>query len=79
MDNKEIINQIEQALDQVRHYLLMHGGNINFIKYEDEKVFVKLQGACHGCPASSQTLKFLIEESLKREVPQVKEIIEVGF
>jgi len=75
--NKEIENQVEEVIEQLRPYFFMHGGNINFVKYEDGKVYVSLHGACSGCPSSSYTLKLMVEESLKKEVPQVEEVIEV--
>ena len=44
-------------------------------KYEEGIVTVSLQGACSGCPSSSQTLKGGIEGLLKKMMP--KEVIEV--
>jgi len=77
--NEQIIEQIEEVLEQLEPYFLMHGGNITFDRFDDETgtVYVKLSGACNGCASSSYTLKLLVESELKKEVPQVKEVQEV--
>jgi Fe-S cluster biogenesis protein NfuA len=76
LSNEKIVEQIEEALEELRPYFFMHGGNISLVKFEDGKVYVKLEGNCSGCSSSSYTLKLLIEDTLKREVPQVKEVVE---
>jgi Fe-S cluster biogenesis protein NfuA len=58
--------KIEAALDKVRPQLRMDG-----------VVKVKLTGACGGCPMSQLTLKMGIERILKKEVPEVKEVVAV--
>ena len=70
--------RIEKALDQVRQMLLADGGNVDLVDVSDDGVVkVKLTGACSGCPMSSMTLKMGIEKFLKKEVPEVKEVIAV--
>ncbi len=76
LSTEKIVDQIQEALEELRPYFFMHGGNISFVKFEDGKVYVKLSGACSGCHSSSYTLKLLVEDTLKREVPQVQEVIE---
>lgn len=50
------------------------GGNIEFIKIEDNIVYVKLQGACMGCPMREITLKESIEKTIIEKVPEIKEV-----
>ena len=73
-------NQIEQKIadlldEYVRPAVEQDGGFISLKKYEDGIVTVSLQGACSGCPSSTQTLKGGIEGLLKKMMPN--EIIEV--
>ncbi len=70
---KKIIEEIER----LKPYLQSDGGNIEYIKYEDGKVYVKLTGACAGCSLIDVTLKEGIEEILTSEIPEVKEVIKV--
>jgi Fe-S cluster biogenesis protein NfuA len=70
--------RVEKALDQVRQMLLADGGNVELVDVSDDGIVkVKLTGACSGCPMSSMTLKMGIEKFLKKEVPEVKEVIAV--
>jgi Fe-S cluster biogenesis protein NfuA len=70
--------QVEKALDKVRMALMADGGNVDLVDVtEDGVVKVKLTGACGSCPMSQVTLKMGIERALKKEVPQIKEVISV--
>ena len=68
--------QVEKALDKIRGALIADGGNVELIDVsEDGVVKVKLTGACSCCPMSQMTLKMGIEQALKQEIPQIKEVI----
>lgn len=78
MENKELIQKVEDALDKVRPYLQSDGGDISIVEITDDlTVKVKLTGACHGCPYSMQTLKAGVEMAVKKELPEIKEVIAV--
>lgn len=77
LTNDQIVEQINEVLDMLKPNFYMHGGDIELVKYEEGRVYVNLQGNCVGCPASVYTLKLMVEENLKREVPQVQEVIDV--
>lgn len=68
------VNQIESALDKVRAYLRVDGGDIKFIDYDEGSgtVKVKLQGHCAGCMHAQATLKNLVEKSLKEMLGEDK-------
>jgi len=70
--------QVEKALDKVRGALMAEGGNVELVDVsEDGVVKVRLTGACGCCPMSQMTLKMGIEQALKQEIPQIKEVISV--
>ena len=79
MSNKvqEINEKIEEVLEKLRPYLNSDGGDIEFIKYEDNIVFVKLLGACGNCPHRNDTIKGGVLASLQAELPEIKDIIQV--
>lgn len=77
ISEEQIIEQINEVLTDLRPYFFMHGGNIEFDHYDKGTVYVKLDGACSGCPSSTYTLKLMVEQALKKEVPQVQEVLEV--
>jgi Fe-S cluster biogenesis protein NfuA len=76
MDNN-IEEKIKKLLDTIRPYLQMDGGNIEYIKYEDKYVYIKLSGACAHCGYQDLTIKDGIEEMLKSEIPEIEGVINV--
>ena len=66
--------KIISILDRIRPFLINDGGNIEFIKYEDNIVYVKMTGACADCSMIDVTLKDGIEEIIINEIPEVKEV-----
>ena len=69
--------KVEKALDKIRPALMADGGNVEFVEVIDDVVKVKLTGACGGCPMSQMTLKMGIERLLKKEIPEIKEVVAV--
>lgn len=77
-EKNQIVSRITSALDKIRPYLVQDGGDISLEEITDELVVkVKLHGACHGCPFSYQTLKAGVEQALRKEVPEIKELVAV--
>ncbi len=69
---------IEEKLERVRPMLQRDGGDVKLVEVTaDGVVKVQLQGACSGCPGATMTLKHLIEQYLKQEIPEVKEVVGV--
>jgi Fe-S cluster biogenesis protein NfuA len=61
--------RVNQALVKVRPYLASHGGNVELLGVEEGMIRLRLQGSCHGCPSSAQTLKQTIEEAIMEKAP----------
>jgi Fe-S cluster biogenesis protein NfuA len=77
-DKNSIRERVLQALEKVRPYLQSDGGDISLVEITDDNtVKVKLQGACHGCPHSLQTLKAGVEQVLLKEVPEISKVESV--
>jgi len=70
-------DKVEEVLNKIRPSLMRDGGNVELIDVTDGTVKVKLTGACAGCPMSTLTLKMGIEQVLKQELPEVKEVVAV--
>ncbi len=74
-EDDEITAQIKELIEErVRPSVMMDGGDIVFERFEDGVVFLKMQGACSGCPSSTATLKDGIENMLKHFIPEVEEV-----
>jgi Fe-S cluster biogenesis protein NfuA len=69
---------VELVLNKIRPSLQADGGDVELIDVKNGTVKVKLTGACGGCPMSTLTLKMGIERILKKELPEVKEVVAVS-
>ncbi len=69
--------KIKELLDDLRPFLNGDGGDIEFIKYEDKFVYIKLTGACANCGFQDETISFGIEAYLKDQVPEIEGVINV--
>ena len=76
----EVIKErVEKALEKIRPYLVADGGDIVLVDITDDMVArVEMKGACNGCPFSMQTLKAGVEIAVKKEVPEIKEVVDVN-
>lgn len=74
-DNVEL--KIISIIDKIRPYLISDGGNLEYIKYEDGIVYVKLTGACAECNMIDITLSDGIEQLIINELPEVKSVVNV--
>lgn len=72
MDTKE--TEIKKVLDKIRPYIQHDGGDVEFVKFEEGVVTVKMLGACAGCLMIDDTLKDGVEAILLEEVPGVVEV-----
>lgn len=70
-------DKIKEVIEQIRPYLNSDGGDIEFIKYEDNVVYVKLLGGCANCLYRDETISQGILETIKNEIPEVKQVINV--
>jgi Fe-S cluster biogenesis protein NfuA/nitrite reductase/ring-hydroxylating ferredoxin subunit len=72
---QDLDTRVAAALDSVRPYLGSHGGNVELLDVSPEGVVrLKLLGTCQGCPSSSVTLKFAVEEAIESAAPEVTAI-----
>lgn len=85
MENKKTVSdvsvtdKIREIIENLRPYLNMDGGNVEFIKYDEVEhtVYVKLTGACAMCMEQDGTLEFGLLEAIKDEVSEVENIVNV--
>ncbi len=66
--------RITQVLDSVRPYMQSHGGDVEFVRYENSTAYVKLHGSCNGCSQSAVTLRDGVEEALKHNIPEIQNV-----
>lgn len=70
--------KIIEIIDKLRPFLINDGGNIEFVKLENNIVYIKMLGACADCSMIDYTLKEGIEMAIKDEVPSIIEVVNVN-
>jgi len=74
-----MIERVEAALEKIRPFLMADGGNVRVIEITDDMVVkLELEGACGTCPMSPMTMKAGVEEAIKKDIPEIKEVIAVN-
>jgi len=74
----EIIHKkVEQALSEIRPFLISDGGNIKLVAVEGTTVKVQLEGTCIGCSVNQLTLKNGVEATIKKHLPIIEKVINV--
>jgi Fe-S cluster biogenesis protein NfuA len=76
---ESLYKRVEEALDTIRPYLEADGGNVEVVEItEDQVLKLSMKGACKSCNMSHMTLKGGIEETVKRAVPEIRQIVAIN-
>ena len=71
-------SKVEAALDTIRPYLEADGGNVEVVRItEDHTLHIELKGACKTCNIGYMTMRSGIEETIRRAVPEITQIVSV--
>lgn len=79
MNKEQIEEQVKEIIEELRPFLNQDGGDIEFIRIEDDYVFIKLTGACSHCFYQDETISFGIEALIKNKIPEIKGVINVDL
>ena len=76
MSELTILDRIERTLDTLRPYIASHRGNVEVVDFDegDGILLLRMGGTCHGCSASTITLKQGIEARIRQAVPEVRSV-----
>ena len=69
--------KIKEMIENIRPYLNMDGGDIEYVKYEDNYVYIKLTGACTNCLLQDNTINDGLLNMFQEEMPEIKGIINI--
>ena len=73
-NHDDIVAEIKLLIEErVKPAVAGHGGNIEFLEFNDGRLLLELGGACSGCAGSTMTLKMGIENMLMHYIPEIKE------
>lgn len=73
----ELRSRVESVIaSEVAPSVASHGGSIDIVDVKDNVVLLKMGGGCQGCSSATATLKFGVEASIRRAVPEIGDIID---
>ncbi len=71
-DDDSVAGRVRRLIEtRVRPAVARDGGDIVFDRFDDGIVYLRMRGACAGCPSATVTLKNGVEQMLKTYVPEV--------
>jgi Fe-S cluster biogenesis protein NfuA len=73
----DTVDHIKFVIEKIRPFLMNDGGDVEFVKYEDGIVYVKLTGACANCAIADFEIKDTVEAILTSEIPEVLEVRQI--
>ena len=75
-----MLEKIKSVLENVRGGLQSHGGDLEFVSFDEETkvISLRLQGHCKGCPHALETIKMYIEMTLRAEVDPEISVVQAG-
>ena len=70
--------KVDKVMEEtVRPMLQSDGGDVEVLDIKDNLIYCRLQGACAGCGHADQTLKMMVERTLKEMVDEHVRVVEV--
>lgn len=74
----QFAKKVEKAMDDsIRPLLQKDGGDLEIVDIKNHMVYVRFRGACSDCIGSGQTLKMLVERTLKDTVDERIKVIQI--
>ena len=71
--------KIKELIESIRPFLIQDGGDIEFLRIEDNYVYIKLTGACKNCLYQDGTISYGIEALIKDKIPEIEGVINVDL
>jgi Fe/S biogenesis protein NfuA len=75
--SEELKTRVQELIDtMINPAIANHGGFVELIDVQDNRVYLQMGGGCQGCGAADITLKSGIERLIKEEIPEVAEVLD---
>jgi Fe/S biogenesis protein NfuA len=74
----ELANRVRDVLEElVNPRIAAHGGAVELVDLQDDRLYLRMTGGCQGCAASAATLRMGVERMVRESVPEIGEIIDI--
>ena len=75
--NGDLKSRVQDIIDtMINPAVAGHGGYVELIDVQENRVYLQMGGGCQGCGAADVTLKAGIERLLKEEIPEIAEVLD---
>ncbi len=74
MNSNDMIDKINDIIDSMRPFINQDGGDLEFIKYENKIIHIKLLGSCIGCNLVDVTYVDGLLSIIQDEIPEIENI-----
>jgi len=79
MDKVMIKDRVNSALEKIRPFLAADEGDIELIDVTDEfDVHIKMLGACSSCQLVDMTIQSGVEQYIRREAPEIRNVVPIN-
>lgn len=76
-ETRTLEDTVKEAVEMFRPQLQADGGDMEYVSLDDQnRVHLKLVGACGSCPMAVMTLKMGVERYLKDACPDITEVVQ---
>jgi len=72
-----VIDRVRAVLRRLGPSLSVDGGGVELDRIEGDAAYVRLTGACVGCPGADITLRYGIESVLTEEIAEIRRVITI--
>lgn len=72
---ESVSDRVREVLRRLAPALSVDGGGAEFLRVEGDAAYIRLTGACVGCPAAEITLRYGIESAITEEVPEIARVV----
>ena len=67
--------RVQAVLTDLSPLLRVDGGGVRFDRIEGDTLYIRLTGACIGCPGADITLKYGIESAVTGAIPEIRRVV----
>ncbi len=76
--DEDLEARVREVLLRLAPSLSVDGGGVELERIEGRAAYVRLVGACIGCPGAEITLRYGIESAITAEVPEIERVVPLG-
>jgi len=67
--------RVQMAITEVRPGVQADGGDVELVRVDGATVYLRLSGACTGCPMASSTLADFVGERIRLYAPEIRNVV----